>query len=255
MSTGYFYNGFGQYEKKGTTAGITLRYGGVDFWFPFKKVTPVPDFHFREVDHAATAEAWEDGNDDALIYTVHRIPGNRIVEELTETQDPIKNREKGMLALNVTKDRLSDKYIKVPAGWDENGKPQSEEVRIVTATPEEMERAETLSLEYKKTEIERYFQSKRERMAGHQGYLTPPGLIKTYMAELGVKDIDQVTIQNQTPATGLSPEAAQDFLALLSQALMKGINGDQALALAQKAVGKIATSKEEKEKISEAALT
>jgi len=250
--TGYIYNGFGQYQKRGKETGIALTYGGVEFWLPYKKVTAIPDFNFREIDHAATAEAWEDGNDEALIYKVHRIPGARIVEELTEKQEPVKNREKGIIPVAALRDKLTDKHIKVAAGADEDGKPQYEEVRELKPSLDEITLAETLALEYKKLEIERYFQSKRDRMSGHQGYLVPTGLTKEFMKELGVSDIDQVSLVNQAktpaaPAPAMDPNTAQEFLALLAQALMRNMSGDQAFALAQKAAGKVAESKKEKQ--------
>lgn len=249
--TGYILNYFGQYENRGKEKGITINYAGVPFWLPYGKVTAIPDFHFREVDHAATAEEWENGNTNALIYQVFRTPGVRVVEELTEVQEPIKNKEKGIIPIQYNSQRAAkDKYVKAPAGWDEDGKPLFEEVPVITATADEIALAETAATEYKRFKIEEYFQSKRQRMAGEQGFLAPVGLVKTFMKELGVEDIDQVTISQQAKAKseGLSPAAANDFLALLAQALTKGISGDEALKLAQKASGKVAQSKEELEK-------
>lgn len=260
MATGYVYNGYGRYEKRGKEEGMTLRYAGVDFWLPFKKVTAIPDFHFRELDHQATAEAWEEGNESAMIYRVLRVPGARIVEELTMTQEPVKNKEKGVLPLLVHRDKLAkDKYIKVSAGVDEDGTQLTEDVPVLIPNPEEVALAETLCLEYRRAKIEEYFDSKRERMAGAIGQKAPTGLIKEYMKELGVKDIDQVTVaQQQTEARthtpALAPEVLQDFLALLAAAINQGIKPAQAQELAKKAAGKVPVAKEEQEKISEAAF-
>lgn len=257
--TGYIYNGYGRYEKRGKEEGITVKYAGVEFWLPYKKVTAIPDFHFREYDHAATAEEWEAGNESARIYRVLRVPGVRVVEELTMTQEPVKNREKGVLTLPSTRDRLSkDKYIKVCAGVDEDGTVLFEEVPVVTPTQEEIELAETLSLEYRRVMIENYFDSKRERMAGGIGQKHPTGLIKEYMKELGVKDIDQVSVAQQqqaarTPSQGIDPSVVQDFLALIAAAINKGIPPAQAQNLAKQAVGKpTKPAPEETEKINEA---
>lgn len=259
--TGYIYNGYGRYEKRGKEEGITLKYAGAEFWLPYKKVTAIPDFHFREFDHAATAEEWEAGNEAAMVYRVLRVPGARVVEELTMTQEPVKNREKGILPLLVHRDKLAkDKYIKVSAGVDENGTLLFEEVPVLIPSPEEVALAETMSLEYRRVMIENYFDSKRERMAGGIGQKHPTGLIKEYMKELGVKDIDQVSVAQQqnearTQSQGIDPKFVQDFLALIAAAVHKGIPAEQAQALARQAAPKNAKpSAEEQEKISEAAF-
>lgn len=242
--TGYIFNGYGRYEKKGKEEGMTVKYLGVEFWLPYKKVTAIPDFHFREFDHMATAEEWEAGNESARIYRVLRVPGVRVVEEVTMTQEPVKNREKGVLPIPGTRDRLSkDKYVKVSAGVDEDGTLLYEEVPVVTPTEEEINLAETLSFEYRKTMIENYFDSKRERMAGGIGQKHPTGLVKEYMRELDVKDIDQVTLAQQqaagrTQSQGIDPSVLQDFLALIAAAVNKGIPAQQAQTLAKQAVGK-----------------
>jgi len=255
--TGYIYNGFGKYEDRKKEKGITLRYAGVEFWLPFGKVTPIPDFHFREVDHAGTAEAWEAGDDEALIYRTLRIPGDRIVEEFTEAQnvggaEPVKNSQRGIIAIKPTpKNQIFDKTLKAPAGSDENGTQLYEEVRVVTATPEEIQIAETLALEFKKLIIETYFDSKRERMSGGQGRIRATGLEKTFMEELNVSDIDQVNIRTQqaAPAAAASPELMQEFLAFLTSALKAGQTPEKAVALSSEATKKLAKDK------AEAALT
>lgn len=260
--TGYIYNGYGRYETRGKEEGITLKYCGTEFWLPYKKVTAIPDFHIRELDHQATAEAWEEGDENAMIYRVVRFPGVRIVEELTMTQEPVKNKEKGILPLTPSRDKfVKDKYVKASAGVDENGSLLFEEVPMLIPSPEEVALAETLSQEYRRVKIEEYFDSRRERMSGGIGQKAPTGLIKEYMRELNVKDIDQVTLAQQqsaarTQAPAIDPSVVQDFLALIAAAVHKGIPPQQAQTLAKQAAGKIAPkpSAEEVEKVNEAAF-
>lgn len=248
MSTGYLFNGFGSYETKGKEKGITLTYGGVEFWLPYKKVTPIPDFNFRELDHEATAEEWENGNSKAMIYKVNRVPGARICEELTQTQQPIKNSEKGIISLLVHRDKLSEKWLRIPAGYDENGTPQVEEVRELKPSLDEVTLAETIALEYKRLKIEEYFDSKRARLAGEQGHLRPQGLVKKFMEELGIEDIDQVTLQTRKPQS-MSPEVMQEFLAMVAAAVNKGIDLKKATEIAKEAAPQAAAAKATKEQL------
>jgi hypothetical protein len=253
--TGYIYNGFGKYEDRKKEKGITLKYAGIEFFLPYGKVTPIPDFHFREVDHAATSEAWEQGDDGALIYRTLRVPGERIVEEFTEAQnvggaEPVKNKDRGIIAIRGTLKNQIDKVVKAPAGSDENGTPLFEEVRLVAATPEEISLAETLALQFKKLIIEMYFDSKRERMSGGQGRIRATGLEKVFMEELNVADIDQVNIRTQPPApapTAPSPELMHDFLAFLTNALKAGQTPEKAVALSSEATKKLASDKKAQE--------
>ena len=85
------------------------------------------------------------------------------------------------------------------------------EIREVEATQAEKDRAAALALDYKKSVIQEYFQSKRERMAGGKGQLFPRGLVKVYMDELGVEDIDDVS-RHQKNAGGFDPEILRVIL-------------------------------------------
>lgn len=186
MSAVAVYNGFGKYETRDREAGIALKYGGVDFWFPYKKVTYLPDYTFREVDHDKSTAL--EGEESVLTYRFFRISGERLAEELLETQVPTPNKEKGIIKIDSSK--RTGKFVNVHAGMTEDGIRQTAEVAEVQLSESDAQLAERLSRTFKENTIQEYFQSKRERMAGGQGRLTPQGLVKVYMDELGVRDID-----------------------------------------------------------------
>jgi hypothetical protein len=215
MSTGYIYNGFGQYEKNAAgEKGITLMYAGNQFWLPYKKVTPLPDFTLREVDHdKSTPPAGEEG---FLVYKEVRVSGQRLLEEMTETQIPVKNREKGIIPVLVHPDKFTGHVVHVYVGSSETGQLMFDDVRELKASEEEIASAELLASEYKATRVQEYFHSKRERIGGGKGQLFPTGLVKTFMAELGVEDIDAVVMkpQQQAPTAGLT---IQDVMALFKE--------------------------------------
>jgi hypothetical protein len=215
MSTGYVYNGFGQYEKNAAgEKGITLVYAGNQFWLPYKKVTPLPDFTLREVDHdKSTPPAGEEG---FLQYKEVRVSGGRLLEELTETQIPVKNRELGIIPVLVHPDKFTGQMVNVYVGASEVGQLMFDDVRELRASEEEVETADVLANEYKARRVQEYFQSKRERIGGGKGQLFPSGLIKNFMTELGVEDIDAVVMKPQgaTPTAGLT---IQDVMALFKE--------------------------------------
>lgn len=188
------YNGFGKYEtnEKGQK-GITLTYGGIKFWLPYKRVAYIPDYTFREVDHQASSA--DIGEESVLTYRTFRVTGERIAEELLETQIPVPNKEKGILLLDK-KTPKNGLFVNAYAGITEEGVEMTTEVPEVEVTEHDVARAERLAREYKERIIQEYFQSKSERMAGGHGRLTPAGLTKTFMEELGVKDIDTLPTQS-----------------------------------------------------------
>ncbi len=192
MSAVAVYNGFGKYETRDNEKGIVLKYGGVDFWFPYKKVTYLPDYTFHEVDHDLSTP--KEGEEGVLVYRSFRISGERLAEELLETQVPVPNKDKGFVVLSKA-NRIGTS-INVHAGITEEGARQTAEVHEVKLSESDVQLAERLSYAYKKMVVEEYFQSKRERMAGGHGRLKAEGLVKAYMEELGVKDIDSLPSQN-----------------------------------------------------------
>lgn len=199
MSTAAIYNGFGQYETNETGAkGISLTYGGVPFWFPFQEITYIPDYTMREVDHAASTA--DNEAESFLTYKTFRVSGLRIAEELLETQIPVKNSEKGMVLLDLATGRKrGNDYQKVLAGVSEDGSYLFADIQEITPTADEKAKADTLAKSYKERTVQEYFQSKRERMAGGHGQVFPTGLVKIFMDELGLKDIDDISRQQQAP--------------------------------------------------------
>lgn len=195
MSTVAIYNGFGKYEidEKGVN-GITLMYAGVPFWFPYKRITYLPDFTFREVDHNASTP--EQGEEGFLTYRTHRVSGERLAEELLDKQEPVPNKDKGLLKLEKPRPK-GGAPVNVYAGITEDGTILTAEVNEVLVSDADVARAEKLAQEYKEQVIQEYFQSKRERLAGGHGPLVPRGFTKIFMTELGVKDIDALPTQSQ----------------------------------------------------------
>jgi len=214
MSTAAVYNGFGKYESTPDgEKGITLLHGGVAFWFPFGKVTYLPDFTMREVDHRASSAEGE--AESALVYQTFRLSGGRIAEELLETQIPVKNSLKGLILLSDNTIKKPT-YVKVAAGCDEEGKRLFADVQEVEPSPYDVQEAERRALQFKQDTIKGYFQSKRERMSGGGGQLFPTGLIKIFMDELGVADLDDVFMaQQKKGASGMS--GLEELVALLRQ--------------------------------------
>lgn len=212
MSAVAVYNGFGKYEIRDNERGITLKYAGVDFWFPYKKITYLPDYTFREVDHDKSTAI--EGEEGVLTYKSFRISGERLAEELLETQVPIPNKDKGIIVID--KSKRTGKFINMHAGMTDEGIRQTAEVAEVTLSESDAQLAERLARTYKETIIQEYFQSKRERMAGGQGRLKAEGLVKVYMEELGVKDIDALP----SPSQGGNSNLEQLFTQFLTRAGM-----------------------------------
>ena len=204
MATGRIYNAFGQYETRDGEKGITLHYAGVPFWLPWQKVTTIPNFTFREVDHDKSTPS--NGEAGELIYMSLPIPGERVVEELCMKQIPIPNRDMGILPIEG---KSTGKSINVHAGWSANGQKLMSEVVEHEATRSEIAEAERLTKEYKNAMVQDYFQSKRDRMTGGQGKNRPDAITRRYMEELNIEDLDDVTAHAKN--AGLNP----DLLALI----------------------------------------
>ncbi len=223
MSTAAIYNGFGQYEQNNEgQKGITLPYAGLGFWLPYRKVTYIPDWTLREVDHDLTA-ASNGAEEGFLTYKAHIVPGNRIAEELLETQIPFKNSDKGIILITPDQTKRKPSYIHVPAGFSEAGQRLTSEVQEIEPSPFDIAEADRRAQAYKQEVVQSYFQAKRERMAGGQGPIVPTGLIKVFMAELGVQDIDDVSRQIQAAAATPGMTIA-DFAAVMERVL--GVRDD-----------------------------
>lgn len=212
MSTAAIFNGFGQYEKnEHGQKGVTLTYGGVAFWFPFNEVTYIPDFTLREVDHdASTPPAGQEGQ---LLYKTFRVDGRRVAEELLDIQVPYANSRKGIIVIENTKEKRKNSYVEAFAGYTEEGTVIMTEVQEVEPTEFEIKEAHDRARSYKEEIVQNYFQSKRERMAGGQGSIVPLGMVKVYMKELNIRDIDDVSRQLETAAA--TPGISNDQLLML----------------------------------------
>src|ERR1051326_3973361 len=193
MSTVAVYNGFGKYENKDGELGITLTYAGVPFWFPYKQITYLPDWSFREVDHKETAG--QDGDAEGfLTYKTWRCKGERVAEEVLDKQEPISHAKKGMLRLANPRPK-GGMPVSVFCGRSEDGEKLTADVFEVEPSDADIAEADRLAYEYKELIIQQYFASKRERLAGGHGQLVPRGFVKAFMKELNVKDIDALPTQ------------------------------------------------------------
>ncbi len=217
MSSVAIWNGFGCYEQTNDgQKGITLKHGGIEFWFPFEQVTYIPDFTMREVDHRESAS---DGDEESILtYKTFRISGQRMAEEMLETQAPYKNSEKGIIVVPSDSTKRKNSYVTVFAGVGDGGERLTTEVQEVEVSELDKAEAARKARAYKEEILQQYFQTKRERMAGGHGQLFPTGLIKVYMKELGVKDIDDVT--RQLEAVAASPGMSNEQLAILIQNIL-----------------------------------
>jgi len=208
MSTIAIYNGFGKYEQTSDgQKGITLQFGGVPFWFPYDKVSYIPDFMLRELDHKESAAEGAEA-----VYLTYHTPGEVIANELLESQVPYKNREKGMIVIANDPQHRKNSMTKVAAGWTVEGRPIVAEVQEVEPSEYEIAEAHRLANDFKQRMIQDYLMSKRERITGGHGRAFPDGLTKVFMDELGVKDVDDVTKSMETAAPGITQD---QFLAAL----------------------------------------
>lgn len=202
MSTAYIYNGFGQYEERDGKKGIALQYAGVDFFLPYQTVTVIPNFMLREVDHDKSTPQGDSVGE--LIYQSIMVPGERVAEELLMKQIPVRNHDMGIIQI---KGKATGKTIEAFSGFSTEGAPIFFEVLEKVPTPTELFEAEDLCKRYKEARIQDYFQSKRERMTGGHGRLHPDPQTRTFMEELGIDDLDDISAHAQKQS-GLSIEDA-----------------------------------------------
>ena len=224
MSTVAIYNGFGGYETKDGKQGVTLTHGGVPFWFPYEGVCYIPDYTMREVDHDKSSADKEE--ESVLTYKTFILKGERIAEELLETQIPHPNSAKGFaIVIPSAADRQAQKYITIPSGYTEEGSALTTDVMVVTPSDNVKAVAKQKAEEYKTEIVKAYYQSKRERMSGGHGQLFPVGSVKRFMDELGLKDIDDVAAKNAASGSDLA-----ELIKLLVPALQGQTPKDNDLA-------------------------
>lgn len=193
MSTGYIYSAFG-YDEKDGERGHWENWAGRRWWLPFEKVTAIPNFMLRELDHDKSTP--EIGAVGVLTYMTVYVPGERIVEELCNKQKPISNRDMGLLPITG---KPTGKMIEVLGGWDERGVEIRVEVPEKEATKAEVAEAERLAQTFKEMIIQEYLQSKSEFIARGKGRAKPEGVVRLFMNELGVEDLDDVSARAKAP--------------------------------------------------------
>jgi len=204
LATGFIYNAFGKYEDREGEKGITLNYAGVGFWLPYQRVTAIPNWNFREVDHDRSTPQGDSVGE--LVYMNVIINGQRVVEELCMKQVPVPNHDMGIIPIEG---KTTGKMVMVPAGVTAEGVALTVEVAEREPTRPEKEKAENLCRAYKEKVVADYLQSKRERMSGGQGRVYPDARTRMYMEEMGIEDLDDVTAHAKN--SGLNP----DLLALI----------------------------------------
>lgn len=200
MSTGFVYNGFGKYEKRDGEIGIALKYAGMDFWLPYQKVTAIPNWTFREVDHDKTTPNGD--VEGQLVYMSVVVSGQRVVEELCNKQIPVSHAKMGITPI---KGVVTGQNITVGAGCDADGNILTAEIPERQATKSEIAEADANAEAFKQEIIANYFQSKRERMTGGHGRNTPDERTRIYMNELNVEDLDDVTAHQRANVAGIDP--------------------------------------------------
>lgn len=243
MSTAVVFNGYGHYETNNDgQKGITLRHGGVEFWMPYDQVTYIPDYTMREIDHEASTASGED--EGVLTYKTFRISGERIAEELLETQIPFKNSYMGIILIANDLAKRQNSYVKVLAGVSDSGQKLYTEVQEIKPTAFEIAEAHRLATVFKEAVIQQYFQGKRERMMGGFGHQPfPTGLIRTYMEELDVQDIDDIAkksvslrdVEDRVNSPGMTPEM---FMIAIKE-LIGGSSPTPAVPAQKPAAGKV----------------
>lgn len=212
MATAFIFNGYGDYDSHKGETGTSLKWAGIDFFFPYGKTTILADRTLREVDHDATTVSA--GQVSVLTYKLASVKGNYIAEQLTAHQIPTTNHDMG---IQVVQGKPTGKVVEVNAGYDLDGTPITVEVSEKEATPIEKERAFAAAAQFKEMAVSDYFQSKRERMNGGTGRKYPDARIRAYMNELGVIDNDDVTAHAK-PVGGLTPELIEAIGAMVMKA-------------------------------------
>lgn len=225
MGNAYIYNGFGQYEDRDGQKGIAIRYAGLDWWLPYQKVTAIPNWTLREVDHdRSTPPGGEKGE---LVYQNVIIQGGRIAEELCDKQMPVAYKDMGILTIQG---KPTGRNIIVNAGCMAEGVPITTEIPEREATASEIADAEIKCKRYKERIVADYFQSKRERMSGGKGRLHPDATTRRFMDELGMEDLDDVTAHAKN--SGMNPEVLRMILTEVAKAVTEQ-NADTMLKAVQ----------------------
>lgn len=249
MATGYIYNGFGPYETRDGEQGITLKHAGIEFWLPFERVTAIPDFAIREVDHdKSTPPAGETG---AVVYKLELATGTRVVSELVRKANDgtIPYMEMGVIPIEG---KSTGQEITAWAGWEANGDRWAKSYRQVAEkepTRAEIATAKAKAQQYKEMIVREFFQSKRERMTGGKGRLNPDPMVRGFMEELGLQDTEDILAHSKS--SGMNPEllktileevvkstsvsTAETIAAVLKKTSPTAANGRRSLGLAENA--------------------
>jgi len=195
----YIYNAFGQYESRNDEPGIALPYAGLEFWLPFEKTTPIPNYTFRELDHDRSTPQLDSPGE--LVYQNVIVPGGRVAEELVNKQIPVSYSAMGVMIVQgkpVFDDQGQTKIISLLAGHTAEGLPIYVDTVVKEATKSEVTLANKNAKLYKEQMVQEYFQSKRSRMMGGQGRHIPDARIRLYLEELGLTDIDDVAARKSS---------------------------------------------------------
>lgn len=209
MATAYIYNGGMRYDtNENGEEGIQISYAGIPFWFPYRKVTPIPNWTFREVDHDKSTPT--SGQVAVLTYQNTIVNGNVIANKIAKQGVPASGEDMGIILIDG---KPTGRIIAVAAGCTAEGDPLTADVAERDATRTEMERAEKAADLYKRTVVSDYLQSKRQRMSGGNGKTHPDAMVRQYMEELNMEDVDDVT-SHQKHTGGLDFETIKAIVEL-----------------------------------------
>lgn len=227
MATAYIYNGFGKYDTNDDGGeGLKVHYAGVPFWLPYGKVTAIPNWTFREVDHDKSTP--QSGQVAVLTYQNTIVNGEVIANQIVERGVPESGADMGIIRIEG---KPTGKTIEVFCGCTADGQPLTSEVAEREATKAEIERAARAAETYKRKIVGDYLQSKRQRMSGGNGKSHPTGMERIFMEELNMEDVDDVTAHAKN--AGLNPE----LLALI----LKEVGKSNSEAIAENIVNAVET--------------
>ena len=217
MATAYIFQGFGSYEEndKGEK-GLTVSFAGVPFWLPYQKVTAIPNWTFREVDHDKSTP--QSGQVAVLTYQNTIVNGDVIANQIVERGIPDSGKDMGILRIEG---KPTGRTIVVAAGCTADGDVLTAEVAEREATKVEVERAAKAADSYKRKIVADYLQSKRQKMSGGNGKSQPTGLERTFMDELGMEDVDDVTAHAKN--SGMNPDFIKNLVSEILAANNEGM--------------------------------
>lgn len=187
MATAYIYSAYG-YDNHDGELGHSESYAGREWWLPLGRVTPIPNFTLRELDHDRSTPTT--GEVAVAQYLTVIVSGGRIAQELCEKQVPVANALKGIM---IIEGKPTGRTVEVFAGWDSEGGRITVEVPEREATKSEVAEAERRCKSYKEAVVSEYLISRRERNNGGRGPKAPSPIVRAFMDELGVEDVDDVT--------------------------------------------------------------